>query len=135
MNKASVRVFLGILALVAVASIVGNIYLSRQVRALKQDPQQATQESVDKLLKEVSQLIFLPEGEIPNVVTVADPERLKDQPFFANAKVGDKLLIYTNARKAFLYNPTDKKLVEVAPLLINQDQPAAPSATATGTRR
>ncbi len=95
--------------------------------AVKADPQKVTQETVDLLLAEVGQLIALPEGETPTVATVSDPEKLKDQPFFAKAKVGDKVLIYTNARKAILYSPTDHKIIEVAPISIGDNQAPAPA--------
>lgn len=73
-----------------------------------------SQEEVDALVKEVGELILLPPDERPTVATVANLEPLKDQPFFANANVGDKVLIYTNASKAILYNPISRRVVEVA---------------------
>ena len=72
------------------------------------------------VIRDVGKLIMLPEGEIPTVATVTDPESLKDQPFFVNAMVGDKVLIYTNARKAILFRSSENKLVDVAPLNIEQ---------------
>ena len=50
------------------------------------------------------------------MATVSDPEKLKDQPFFAKAQKGDKVLIYSNSQKAILYSPTEDKIVEVAPI-------------------
>jgi len=64
----------------------------------------------------VGRIIVLPNDEEPTVATVTDPEKLRDQVFFANAKAGDKVLIYTKARKAYLYDPIAGKLVEVAPI-------------------
>ena len=93
-------------------------YFYRQYVDLKKDPQKAAQEEITKMLKEVGKLMVLPEGETPTVATVTDPERLKDQPFFANAKFGDKVIIYTNAKKAILYDSIANKIVEVAPLNI-----------------
>lgn len=75
-------------------------------------------EEVRDLVEAVGKLIVLPEGEEPTVASVSDPEKLKDQPFFQNAKVGDKVLIYTQARKAYLYDPKLNKLLEVAPLTV-----------------
>lgn len=89
---------------------------------VKKDPQRAAQEEIEDTLARVSRLMVLPEGETPTVATVTDPERLKDQPFFVNAKAGYKVLIYTNARKAILYDPVADKIVEVAPL--NLGEPA-----------
>ena len=71
-----------------------------------------------QIVTRVGELIVLPEGENPTIATVSDPERLRDQPFFAKAKVGDQVLIYTNAHKAILYDPKQHKILEVAPLNI-----------------
>ena len=62
--------------------------------------------------------MVLPEDEEPSVATVADPEQLAGQPFFSKAKKGDKVLIYTNAQKAILYDPVAKKIIDIAPLNI-----------------
>lgn len=70
------------------------------------------------LVAEVSKLISLPQDEEPTVATVSDPQMLKDQAFFANAKIGYKVLIYAKAKKAVLYDPVNQKIVEVAPLNI-----------------
>jgi hypothetical protein len=70
----------------------------------------------DAIIAEVGKLIELPQGETPTVATVSDPSKLKDQSFFANAKTGDIVLLYTTAREAYLYDPVENKLVEVAPI-------------------
>lgn len=107
------------LLLVLAASGTGAAYYYySQYSSLKTDPQKVAQQEVQALLAKVGNLIVLPTDEQPTVATVADPAKLKDQPFFARAQVGDKVLIYTNARKAILYNPTSDKIVEVAPLNI-----------------
>lgn len=72
------------------------------------------------IINKVSRLIVLPEGETPTIATVADPSKLKGQAFFANAKVGDKVLIYPNSKKAILYDPNQDIIVEVAPVNIGQ---------------
>src|SRR3989344_791488 len=95
-----------------------SVFFWNEARSLKAIPQRTAQEETQKLLANVSALIVLPEGETPTIATVADPELLKEQPFFANAKTGDQVLIYTNARKAILYNPENNRIVEVAPINI-----------------
>ena len=97
-------------------------YFWYEASALKKNPKRAVQQETQKLLANVSELIVLPEGETPTIATVTDPERLKDQPFFAKAQAGDKVLIYTNARKAILYSSTQNKIVEVAPINIGNPQ-------------
>lgn len=75
------------------------------------------------LIAEVGKLMFLPENETPTVATVSDPSKLKDQSFFVDAKEGDKVLIYTNAKKAILYDPSAKKIVNVAPINLGTNTP------------
>lgn len=76
------------------------------------------EEEISDLVARVGELIVLPEGEEPTIATVTDPEKLRDQAFFANAKTGDVVLIYTQAQKAYLYDPVAHKLIEVAPLSV-----------------
>ena len=92
--------------------------VKQELAAVKENPQQLAQEEATAVVERVGKLIVLPEGEQPTVATVTDPERLRDQPFFAKAKRGDKVLIYTNAKKAILYDPVGNKIVEAAPLNI-----------------
>jgi|SRR3989344_3427693 len=68
------------------------------------------------LLAEVSALIALPNDEEPTIATVSDPEKLRGQPFFANAKAGYKVIIYSKAKKAILYDPIEHKVIDIAPL-------------------
>jgi|SRR3989344_6741920 len=78
--------------------------------------QNQNQTEAKKLVTEISKFLILPENEEPTIATVSDPEILKDQPFFFKAQKGDKVLIYSKSKKAILYNPATKKVVEVAPI-------------------
>ncbi len=82
------------------------------------DPQGVAKQETRDLVAAVSKLIVLPDGEDPTVATVSEPNKLKSQAFFAKAQKGDKVLIYTNAKKAILYNPETNKIIEVAPINI-----------------
>lgn len=95
-----------------------TVYFYNQYSNLKQNPAAEAQEEVAKLVEQVSKLIVLPQGEQPTVATVTDVEKLADQPFFANAKNGHKVLIYTGAKKAILFDPLAQKIIEVAPINI-----------------
>jgi hypothetical protein len=123
-NTSGGRFFKVVVPLVAVVAIVAAGYLYNQVRVLKQDPQAAARVEADALVAKVGKLIKLPEGETPTVATVSDAEALKDQPFFASAVVGDKVLIYTTAKKAVLYSVSLNKILEVAPLNIGEGSKA-----------
>ena len=101
-------------------------YFAKQFNELKLNPQKFVQEETQKLIEQVGKLVVLPEGEQPTIATVNDPELLKNQPFFAGAKKGDKVLIYTNAKKAILYDPVNNKIIEIAPVNIGAPQPTTP---------
>ncbi len=75
-----------------------------------------SEERQRQLLSEVSARILLPQDETPTIAMVSDIDRLKDQPFFAGGQNGDVVLIYMNAKKAILYRPSEKKVIEVAPI-------------------
>lgn len=104
--------------------------LRKQIQELTTNPQRASEEEVKKLVEQVGKLIALPEGEQPTVATVSDREKLKELPFFLHAENGDKVLIYVNARKAFLFRPSSQKLIEVASVNLatgaTQEQAFAP---------
>jgi hypothetical protein len=86
------------------------------------------------LIKTVGQLMFLPSEE-PTIATVTDKEKLAKQPFFAQAENGDKVIIYTQAKKAILYRPTQKKIVDVAPLITDATpQPQLAPTTVTSEK-
>ncbi len=70
------------------------------------------------IIERIGKLVFLPKGETPIIATVSDPEKLLGQPFFIDAKKGDQVLIYTNVKKAYLYNPVENKIVNMASLNI-----------------
>ncbi len=93
---------------------------------------QVTSET-EALISDISKLIDLPKDEKPTIATVSDAEKIKSQVFFAKAVNGDKVLIYTNAKKAILYRPSEKRIIEVGAVNINQQpQPSAlPSPSAS----
>lgn len=127
----SKKIIGAILAGVFLLSVAGNVFLFMQYRALSADPQQQARQETATLVAAVSQLMILPEGEDPTIATVADTEKLKDQPFFANAEVGDKVLLFTTSKRAILYRPSANKIIEVAP--INLGQAAAAEDTVVPT--
>lgn len=101
-----------------------NVTLKNKVSELENDPKNIAQQEVKNTVEMVSKVVALPEGEDPVVATVTDKEKLKDQPFFAKAENGDKVLIYGKAKRIYLFRPSENKLLEAAPLSIGS-QPAA----------
>lgn len=106
--------------------------MSMQIRELKTNPsklQEFAQDDQKALVTAVGKLMELPVDEVPTVAQVSDAEKLKDQPFFASAQNGDRVLIYTKARKAILYRPSLNKIIDVAP--VNVGSGTTPTVTPT----
>lgn len=123
-----------LLLIFLIASILGGAYVvwsnSKPLDSTISPTPQATQnfpvpdsqsEAEARLLTErVAKLIVLPSNEIPTVATVTDVNKLKDQPFFEKAINGDKVLIFTQAKKAVLYRPSTDQVIDVAPINVAQ---------------
>ena len=122
----------GVLVAALIVTTSAGAYFYLQNNNLKKNPQVLAEQEIQALVDKVSRLIVLPEGEMPTIATVSDPEKLKDQAFFAKAQKGDKVLIYTNAKKAILYSPSTNKIVEVAPINIGTN-PATTNTPTTPT--
>jgi hypothetical protein len=121
MNKKYLLPVLGGLLILLAAS---TLYFFLQVSNLKQDPEALARKEAEELVAVVGKLILLPKDELPTVATVSDPSKLSDQAFFAKAKVGDKVLLYPNAQKAYLYDPKANRVLEVAPINLGGNTPS-----------
>ncbi len=127
------RVVKVVVPVVAIVAIILAGYFYSQVRVLKKNPNALAQQEVTNLVAKIGKLVVLPSGETPTVATVSDPAALKDQAFFAQAEKGDKVLIYAQAKKAFLYSVTMGKIIDVAPLNIGTQKAVTPPAPKTDT--
>ena len=120
------RLFAILVTIIAVVGVgtSGFLYVQYQrAQNTLNNPSVAAQIESQDLVKKVSRFISLPEGELPTIATVSDYQKLKDQPFFEKSQNGDKVLIYTKARKAYLYRPSTDKLIDVT--IVNVDSSAA----------
>ena len=106
---------------------VTSFYFYKQSKALK-NPDAISEKEVANIVERVGQHILLPPNETPTIATVSDPEALQDQAFFSQAKKGDKVLIYTDSKKAILYDPEIDKIIAVAPLTISDSPTGAITA-------
>lgn len=125
-----------ILFLIAVAiaaySFIQYQRAQTEIKMLKQNPQAMAADEINQLVAKVGNLVALP-TETPTVATVTDITKLKDQPFFVKAANGDKVLIYTQAKKAYLYRPSINKVIDVATILLGQTTPMVKVAIYNGT--
>ena len=130
-------VIMGVMLLIVVGGGVARIIslsrendsLKQEMQNLKEDPTKLAREEREKLVGLVSKLAVLPSDEEPVVATVTDKEQLKDQPSFAKAENGDKILIYSKAKKAYIYNQSKNLIVDVVPVNISDTTPVKVSLT------
>lgn len=136
---ASTTVALVVAVVLAVAAVAVAAWLYRENNELKNDPktiQKAQDKETEALVAKVGRLMALPGDEKPVVATVEDKEKLKDQPFFNDAQNGDKLIIYTTAKKAIVYRESENKIINVGPIAVTaENQNAAPEGTTPTTEQ
>lgn len=118
-NRGNSKLVIVLIILVIAAGIATVVYYNK-IRVLKQDPNKLAQEKINEVVAKVSKIIDLPKDETPVIATISDTTPLANNPFFANAKIGDEVLMYTVSRKAFLYDPKANIIVEVASLNIGK---------------
>jgi len=129
-NIYSSKVIVILALVVAILSTGFAVYQYNQAQQLK-TPAGAQQVAADeaKALKDkVSKLMQLP-SEKPTIATIKDITKLKDQPFFNGAKNGDKVLIFTEARKAVIYREADNIVINSGPIAVTSDQTASKGVT------
>lgn len=136
------KIIIGLVLLsISAISIAGYSFYQyinarREFEVALNDPnalQKANQKELQKLLAEIGKFMKLPSDEEPSVVIISDLDKLKGQAFFQNAKIGDKLLLYTKAKKAILYDPVAKVIVDVAPLSVNDTATPMPQVAGAET--
>jgi len=119
--------------IITIVAVLLAGYFYYQLHVMQQNPQAIAQKEATELMAKVSRLIVLPSGETPTIATISDPALLTGQQFFASAKKGDKVLIYTQAKKAILYSVLMDKIIDVAPLNIGTQAAVTPPTTTTPT--
>ncbi len=104
------KFFLGtaIVVLIAVVGLGGHAVFSNYGK------QKST--TTAGTLEAVGKLVPLPQDEMPTIATVTDLTPLKDQAFFKEAEIGDKVVIYDKSKKAILYRPSTNKIIQIASL-------------------
>ena len=117
--------------LIALAAVVASGYFYTQYQDARREADLAKNiptagdKELESIVEKVGKLVILPDGETPTLATVTDKERLSNQPFYKNAQNGDKVLIYTKAKKAFLYRPSINKIIEIAPVTVDPKIPTS----------
>jgi len=123
----TIKKYITPLLVIILLAIVGVAwYYYDKSNTLVASTSQNSESDAAEIVEKVGQLIKLPSDETPTIATVSDLEKLKDQPFFAKAKVGDKVLMYPKSKKAYLYDAENNKILEVAPIDLEPQENSIP---------
>jgi hypothetical protein len=114
-KRAALLICLGAIILMALPSIFFYTKYTNLNNQLN-NPGPTAQTQVNDILQRIGKHVLLPQNEQPSIATVTDPSKLQAQPFFANAKTGDKVIVFTHSRKTILYRPSSGKVVAIAQL-------------------
>jgi len=116
--------FAAVVVLAGISTAFGLLYFhSRaELRQVLHNPSTGAAEEAGALIKKVSVHMALP-SEKPTIAVVENAKKLAGQAFFKHAHNGDKVLMYTQSKKAILYRPSEDKVIEVAYLNINSTKP------------
>src|SRR3989344_9020923 len=126
MTKISNRIIVPALLVIVIGAVGSSVYFYSKYQSLEKKSALNAKDDVVITLAAVGKLMMLPSDETPTVATVSDVEKLKNQPFFAASQNGDKVLIFSQAKKAILYRPSTNMIIDVAP--VNLGQESTPSA-------
>lgn len=120
-----------VILLVAIAPGYYFYVQYQKTQKMLENPTEAAKEEIADIVSKVGAIILLPKDEDPTLATVSDKSKLSGQSFFANAENGDKVLIFTKSKKAYLFRPSINKVIDVAPVNIgSQATPQQPVTVA-----
>lgn len=110
--------FIGVV--IILVGLLASVYFYIQSQRVKRELTEANavvpQDIKGIFINEVGKLIQLPTDEEPTIIRINNAKRAKSQPFFLNAKDGDVVLLYKRAKRAILYDPAAKRVVQAGPL-------------------
>ncbi len=133
-SKKIVSIILVLIFLGLVGSTGYFFYQYQQLKKQYQNSSTAVSAQTQQIVDEVKKLMLLPKGEVPTVATITDVSKLRNQQFFVNATNGDKVLIYTNAKEAILYDPKENIIINVAPITLGNQPPSQAQQAKIGIR-
>lgn len=80
---------------------------------------------VNQVLDSMKKLTLIP-NEVPVIATITDSEfLLKESAFYEGSIDGDKLVLFKEARRAYIYSPSRQILVNAGPLLLEDNGQAS----------
>lgn len=119
-----VKIVIVLILLGALGGVGYMYYTTRQELNLLSSPggqQELSRREVESIKVSLGKLTLLPD-EDPLLATIIDAQYLATQSaFYQNAENGDKLVVFAQARKAYIYSPSRHIIVNSGPLITNSD--------------
>lgn len=134
-KRSFLRFLLLIISYLIVAYAVWMVAQQWKVDPAKQ--QERAEQEIKVTVEKVGKLMILPEfsAEVPQVATINDAAGLaKTQAFFAGVKDGDQVLIYLKSQKAIIYRASENKIVNVGPVIADNNGNANSGSSATAPK-
>ncbi len=130
-TKKILQILIILIILILGYALFDKFYLS------KKDNSQLTDKQIASLVKKVSKLISVPD-EKPVVATILKADELiAEQKFYLGSQNGDYLIVFPTAQKALIYREKEDKLINVGPIIVDQNQnkqtQPAPASTTEDT--
>ncbi|GHU06699.1 hypothetical protein FACS189431_0010 [Alphaproteobacteria bacterium] len=122
-KKVNMKIIITAVVVIVIAVMATILILQRNEINNLSDPStssKAAEKEAAALRDRVAKLMQVPD-ETPTLATVQDAEKLAGQEFFKDAKTGDKVLIFTNAKKAIIYRESDNKIINSGPIILNSN--------------
>jgi len=116
------KLLFGLIIVLLIAVLAGVGFLLKKYNETQQEveklstvqgQQELNQTQTNQLLGEMRSIIKLPDGEDPVVATITDISQLKDKDFYKDAEDGDRVVVFPNAKKAYIYRPETKTIINV----------------------
>ena len=124
-----------IAGIVVVVAFVPALYFYREYTNTKKSLETAKSEMAktgNAFITDLRTVMLLPDEE-PTIATVDDVEKVKMNAFFTNAETGDKVVIFKSMKKAILYRPSIKKIIDMAPVNVASTPATSVSPPVTPT--
>lgn len=121
------KVFLG-LVILAVLVTGAILFRSGKISFDAATANTLSAREVDRIVTNVKKHIRLPDEE-PLVALITDIDSLTaTQAFYNGAENGDVLIVYPSVSKAILYSPDDDVLINVGPIVFDDNTQSATAA-------
>lgn len=102
-----------VICMIAVILCIYFFFQYQHAQTLLKNPTAAVKEEGRQIADSIRSVVAIPPNETPTVATVADVQKLNQQPFFSHAQNGDKVLVFASTKMVILYRPSVKRVINI----------------------